>query len=180
MNILRLLNIQGVAGIAVSAALAIILVIQKVETSHWRKQSDQFAHLYHDEQASFAATVSNYRAAAAAARSADETAARHLADEQRAINERTEHEFEARLADVRARAERLHFAAAQADPSRGAATRMPGISDSSGGVDQATRENRLSPRDALTATEQAIQLDELIGWVKAQAALDPNAPPKDP
>jgi hypothetical protein len=33
----------------------------------------------------------------------------------------------------------------------------------------------LSEADALTATEQAIQLDELITWVKAQAAVDPNA-----
>ena len=28
---------------------------------------------------------------------------------------------------------------------------------------------------ALIATEQAIQLDELIRWVRAQAAIDPNA-----
>jgi hypothetical protein len=28
----------------------------------------------------------------------------------------------------------------------------------------------------LTATEQAIQLDELIEWVRAQAKVDPNAP----
>jgi hypothetical protein len=30
----------------------------------------------------------------------------------------------------------------------------------------------------LTATEQSIQLDELIKWVKAQAAVDPDDEPK--
>ena len=35
--ILRLLNIQGIAGIAVSLALGLLLVIQKAETRHWKK-----------------------------------------------------------------------------------------------------------------------------------------------
>ena len=34
------------------------------------------------------------------------------------------------------------------------------------------RQDRLPDADALTATEQAIQLDELIKWVEAQAAVD--------
>jgi hypothetical protein len=33
---------------------------------------------------------------------------------------------------------------------------------------------QLPASDALTATEQAIQLDELIKWVRAQAAVDNN------
>ena len=41
MMFLRLLNVQGIAGIAVSLALAMLLVIQKGETRHWRKASDQ-------------------------------------------------------------------------------------------------------------------------------------------
>jgi hypothetical protein len=31
--------------------------------------------------------------------------------------------------------------------------------------------------DALTATEQAIQLDELIKWIRSQAKVDNNPPP---
>ena len=38
MMFLRMLNVQGIAGIAVSLALALLLVIQKGETRHWRKE----------------------------------------------------------------------------------------------------------------------------------------------
>jgi hypothetical protein len=51
---------------------------------------------------------------------------------------------------------------------------MPGPSAAAGGVAQAAGQDRLSAGDALTATEQAIQLDELIKWVKAQTAVDNN------
>ena len=57
---------------------------------------------------------------------------------------------------------------------------LPGLSAASGGAAQAAGEDRLPAPDALTATEQAIQLDELIKWVKAQAAIDPNEVRKVP
>src|SRR3954447_9642689 len=47
---------------------------------------------------------------------------------------------------------------------------MPGPSAAPAGAAQATGQDRLPEADALTATEQAIQLDELIKWVRAQAA----------
>ena len=49
--ILRLLNIQGIAGLAASAGLALLLILAKVDARHWRKQSAQFEQLYHGEQA---------------------------------------------------------------------------------------------------------------------------------
>ena len=52
---------------------------------------------------------------------------------------------------------------------------MPGLSAPPGGAAQAPGQDRLPPQDALTATEQAIQLDELIKWVRKQAAVDNNA-----
>jgi hypothetical protein len=179
--ILRLLNPQGIAGIAVSLALAIMLGIQKAETHHWKKQSGQFEQLYHGEQASFAQTVANYRAAAAAARAADLAAAQRVAAEQQTISERTSHDYEARLADARAHAERLRqHAEAAADSGGRAAAPVPGLSAPLGGPAQATGQNGLPPSDALTATEQAIQLDELIKWVKRQAAIDPNRGSENP
>jgi hypothetical protein len=53
---------------------------------------------------------------------------------------------------------------------------VPGLSVAARGPAQTTGENQLSADDALTATELAIQLDELIKWVLAQQKLDPNAP----
>jgi hypothetical protein len=54
MMLLRLLNAQGIAGLAASLCLAILLVIQKGETRHWKKQSASFDQLYRAEQAALA------------------------------------------------------------------------------------------------------------------------------
>ena len=174
MILLRLLNPQGIAGLAASLCLAVLLVLQKGETRHWRKQSGQFEQLYEGEQAAFAGTVANYRAAAEAARSADRANAERVAAAQRAINERTADDYQTRLAAVRARAERLRGGASAADPGRGGAAPVSGVSVAPGGIAQGPGQDRLSDPDRLTATEQAIQLDELIAWVKAQAAIAPG------
>ena len=175
--ILRLLNIQGIAGIAAGLALAILLVLQKSETSHWKKQSNGFEQLYRKSQTAFAETVANVRAAADLARAADRANADRVAAAQHAINERTAHDFEARLADARSRAQRLRIESAGA-PSHSGAGRtasVPGLRAAPGGAAQAPGEDRLPASDALTATEQAIQLDELIKRVRGQARVDPNA-----
>jgi hypothetical protein len=176
MILLRLLNPQGIAGLAAALALAILLLIQKGETRHWQKQSGQFEMLYAQQQSALAVTVANYRSAADAARTADRANADRVAGEQRAINERTSNDFEARLAAARAHAQRLRVetAIAAADPGAGRAASVPGLPASPGGLAQTAHEDGLPANDALTATEQAIQLDELIKWVKAQAGLDTN------
>ena len=182
MRLLGLLNLQGLAGLAAALALGIMLLVQKGETRHWQKQSGQFEQLYRAEQSAFARTVADYRAAAAAARAADRAAAERVRAEQRAINERTIDGYQARLAAARARARRLQFADAPppADPCAGRAAPMPGLSAAACDTDQAAGQDRLPARDALIATEQAIQLDALIDWVKRQARIDPNAEPAAP
>ena len=177
MTLLRLLNPQGLAGIAVSLALALLLVVQKGETRHWKAESARFEHLYRNEQSAFATTVADYRAAAEAARAADLAAAQRAAAQQQAINQRSQNDLEARLADARARAEQLRLQSrAQGDPGPRAAASMPNLPAASGEPAQAAGQDRL-PAAALTATEQAIQLDELIKWIRAQAAVDMNARP---
>lgn len=172
--ILRFLNVQGAAGLAASIALALLLVLEKGETRHWKKQSGAFEQLYLREQAAMAGTVANYRTAAEAARAADAANLERVQQQQRAINERTAYAFEARLAAARAVAQRLRgaSAAAAADPGAGGAASMPRLPASPGGAAQAAGENGLPATDQLIATEQAIQLDELVKWVRAQAAVD--------
>lgn len=176
MMLFRLLNPQGVAGIAVSIALGLLLIFQKGETRHWRKSSGQFEQLYRAEQSALAGTVANYRAAADAARAADRVNLARVAGEQRAINERTEHGYEARLAAARLSAQRLReqTPSAPADPGAPRTAPVPSLSAAPGGPAQTSRQDRLSQADALMATEQAIQLDELIKWIRAQAAIDPT------
>ena len=186
MTFLRLLNVQGIAGIAVSLALAILLVVQKVETRHWRKASGQYEQLYRDSEAALAGTVANYRAAAEQARAADKANADRVRAAQTHINQEKSDEYEARLAAARTAAERLRNGAqAAADPRAGRAAPMPRLPAAPGQSHDAPGANRLSvdPEELnwrLTATEQAIQLDELIKWLKAQEGVQPNADQPNP
>jgi hypothetical protein len=176
MTLLRFLNLQGIAGIAVSLALGILLVIQKGETRHWKTESGRFEQLHRQEQSALSGTIANYRAAAQQAEASDKANAERVAAEQSAINERTSNAYEARLAAARSFAQRLRAPAstATADPGGRAATSVPRLPAPAGGAARAAAQDRLPHSDALTATEQAIQLDELIEWVKAQASVDPN------
>uniref|UniRef100_UPI001E464FCA hypothetical protein n=1 Tax=Sphingomonas segetis TaxID=1104779 RepID=UPI001E464FCA len=109
-------------------------------------------------------------------RAADRANLGRVAAEQRAVNERISNDYQSRLAAARSLAQRLRgkTAVAAADPGAGGAAPMPGLPAAPGGAARAARENGLPDPDALLATEQAIQLDELIRWVKAQGAIDPN------
>lgn len=168
--------------------LAIGLVVAKIETRHWKKQSGQFEQLYHNEQTAHAVTVANYRAAADAARQADKANVARVSGEQRLINERTSDDFEKRLADARSRAGRLsaEHAKTAANPGARGTAPVPGLPAAPGGAPQTAGEDGLSGSslevgDALTATEQAIQLDELIKWAIRQHAVNVNsARPSNP
>lgn len=177
MMALRLLNPQGIAGLAASLCLALLLVVQKVETRHWKKEAGRQEQLYRGAQAALSGTEANYRAAAEQARAADRAAAERTRAAQSNVSERTIHDYEARVADARARADRLRVGAqAAADPRPRGDAAVPGLSAAARGAAQTPGQDRLPESDALIATEQAIQLDELIEWVKAQAAVDPDKP----
>lgn len=174
--ILRLLNGQGMAGAAGCLLLLGLLVAQHVDALHWRRESSRFEKLYTDEHSAFASTAAAYRAAADRARADDRDNIARVTAEQRTINQGTENDFKARLAAARLAADRLRSASASraADPRSGGGTPVPGLPTPARGVAEAPIEDRLPAADALTATEQAIQLDELIKWVNRQAAVDPN------
>lgn len=175
--ILRFLNWQGIAGIAATVCLAALLAVQTIQTRHWRDTSANFESLYRQEQESLATTVANSRAAAEIARAADRANADRVSAEQRAITERTNDDYETRLAAARGAAERLRVASPTAtDPRAGGTAPVPRFPDAARSAAQATGQDRLPYPDALTATEQAIQLDELIKWVRRQAKVDNNAP----
>ena len=173
LRLLRLLRPQGVAGVAAALCLALLLLLQKGETRHWRKQSAGFEKLYQNEQSARLAAIANYRAAADAARAADDARIARVSAEQRGINQRIEDEFESRIAAARAAAQRLLGpTGAAADPGAGGNASLPVAATPAATAHQAAAENRLPQADALIATEQAIQLDALIKWVNAQALVD--------
>jgi hypothetical protein len=160
---------------AAMAAAALLWLLQSRD--HWRDRARWTEQLYLQAQAAHAATVANYRAAAEQARLEDAANIARVKAEQAGINERSEHDFESRIADARARSERLRGQAASASAHSGAgrAPSVPALPPAAGGAPQAAGEDRLPQSERLTATEQAIQLDELIKWVRQQHEVSVNS-----
>jgi uncharacterized iron-regulated membrane protein len=171
---------RGLLGIVSTLTLSILLVIQKGETRHWKKEAGRYEQLYHNEQTAFAQTVVNYRTAAEKARQDDAANKARVEAKQAAINQERDASYEARIADARARAERLQHSQAAAHPGSSGTTSVPGVPSGPGGPDGPPAEAGLPPSDALIATEQAIQLDELQRWVKSQSSIPVNSPPSPP
>jgi hypothetical protein len=165
-----------ILGAALAAGALLWLIHSR---DHWRDEARSNARLFEAERAAHAATVANYRAAAEQARRADAANLARVKASQAAINERTANDFESRIAGARADARRLRGKAARAAayPGGGRAAPVPGISASARATAQEPVEAGFSDSDRLIATEQAIQLDELIKWVRAQAAIRPASEP---
>ncbi len=159
---------------AIGAILLLALLVS--ERNRWKSTASLRQQQLVAEKGAHQATVVNYRAAAEQARREDAENLTRVKAQQTATNERTANDFENRIAAARAAAERLRRdARAGADPgSRGAAP-VPAVSASTGGTAQATGGNGLSISERLIATEQAIQLDELIKWVQRQHAIKVNS-----
>lgn len=134
------------------------------------------------ERANHQLTKRNYALAQLAARRLEEQRLARVAAEQETITDDVAKDYRARLADARGAAERLRGQLARTgDGASGSAAAIPmsGAGGAAGGAAAPPGSDRL-PFGAdelawrLKATEQAIQLDELINWVERQAAVDPN------
>lgn len=160
--------------IGILCALALALLIH--DRNRWKSTAALRQQQVAAQQAAHAATVANYRAAAEQARRADAANAARVRRAQARINERTADDFESRIAAARARSRQLQRRAgsAAADPGAGRAAAVPALSAAARAAHQAAGEDRLSASDRLIATEQAIQLDELINWVRRQHRVESN------
>jgi hypothetical protein len=178
---LKWLGWRGLVGLAAVAILTTMLLIQKGETRHWKKQSDRYETLYNQDKAAFAKTVAGYRAAYSKAVADDAANLKRVQQDQATVNQQREASYEARIADARTRADRLQRdAEARAHPGGPGSAPVPGLPAAPGGVAPGAPQAGLSADDALVATEQAIQLDELIHWVHAQHEVNVSGPtPRD-
>ncbi len=111
----------------------------------------------------------------AEAEASDKANKARVENQQGQINQRSSHDFDTRIADARARSERLRSPTARGsvEGSRGAAS-VPSVPLAPSKPAEGASQDGLPPDDALIATEQAIQLDEIIKWVNAQHAIDVN------
>ena len=121
------------------------------------------------ERARYAETVANFKDAQAKAELAQKANLARVSIQQRNITDETLDDYNRRVADLRARYQRL---LSQGNRSASGNAAMPAIPDATGRIDEAADENGLPAADALTASEQALQLDALITWVERQAKVE--------
>lgn len=95
--------------------------------------------------------------------------AKHAAEVEAKQNEASKessNDYQAELARVRAEYDRLRAAARRTDQGGGRNPPVSGAPASAGGSDAGAEEARLPSPDALTATEQAIQLKAFQDWAR--------------
>ncbi|MDQ3471078.1 MAG: hypothetical protein M3428_01640 [Pseudomonadota bacterium] len=166
--------------LAIAILCALVLALLVHDRNRWKSTASLRQQQVIAEKAAHLATVAGYRAAAAQAREADAANTTRVRHEQARINERISDDFETRIAAARARSNQLRHeaASAAADPGNRRAAPVPSLPAAAGGAAETPGQNGLPPSDQLIATEQAIQLDELIKWVRSQAAVQPSASPQ--
>jgi hypothetical protein len=120
------------------------------------------------------ATIALYQAAQAAAARIQAENIERVRAEQQEITDEVVTDYRARIADVRARYERLRAARAATARSDTSGPALPGLPDTAVGVDGAARDSGLSAEERLTATETALRLLALQDWVRQQAGVPTN------
>jgi hypothetical protein len=143
--------------LAAFAALAIFCGFLKLDNARLR-------HAVMAEVSAHKSTKDTYRAAQA---DADKLEAERLLKANQ-NGERITDEYQARLADLRARAERLHQASLTRKDTAGGPDSVP-VSDAATGVAEACPHQGLSIGRALIASEQAEQLDSLLEFFQQPA-----------
>lgn len=124
-------------------------------------------------------TKRDYRAAQAEAERLELERLAQAEKRQKGITDEISQDYDRRLADLRARFERLQNGARARAELAGASRdlAMPGVPDPTGGAHappiggamaRAARGAELEPAERLRAAEQALQLSALIDWIEAQ------------
>lgn len=163
--------------------VAILFAALVANRGLWMHRAHVYLAQYNAEHTAHVQDIANYRAAADEAKRLDAANVARVQAQQTQINQESTDAYQKRLADARAAADRLRaqLAASTHSGSRSRAP-VPSVSAPAIGPNEAAGQDGLPPLsidDRLTATTQAIQLDELIKWVSKQANVDVNGnPPK--
>ena len=158
------------------ALIGVLLVttgLLKLSLAGERRHSARIQQRLTETAATFERFKAEVAARTALARTQDEAHARRVERDQILVSQETLSAYQKQIAALRARAaQRLHGAAAAADPGRGRDARMPGFSHAAGGTDGAAGEDRLPDNDALIASEIALRLKALQEWVRRQEKVE--------
>lgn len=116
-------------------------------------------------------TKANYRVAQEQAAALESARLARVKADQEKINADVSEDYRQRLADLRARYDRLRAQSGTGIAGTTRSVAVPSLSTAASGTDEA-------PTDGLSwqlkASEQAIQLDALIDWVQRQATVQVN------
>lgn len=124
------------------------------------------------ERSDKARIVADVEAKTASAKLADMQNVARVSGEQAEITKEVQESYAQRIDAIRADfARRVRDATAKAGGGGGVPV-VPGASEGATRTVEAPRSDGLPPKLALIASEQAIQLDELINWVLKQQAVD--------
>ncbi|MFI8667166.1 hypothetical protein ACIGGE_12080 [Qipengyuania sp. NPDC077410] len=188
--------LRDLARLAVPMIVAVAITIACVQTTRlygfqiwsismrgWIETAEQFERDRDAERAAHRQTKIDYRNAQIEAARLESQRLDRVRTEQQEITDAVEADYSASLADARTRAERLREDLRTRSTARSAADpiSVPSLSAAGAGTSAAAENTRLPSgteqleRD-LIATEQAIQLDALIDWVKRQAAVQVSGP----
>ena len=151
---------------------------------HLRGERDEARAQFVAEKKAHDQTIADFVEASHEAERRQAANVERVQAEQVDITERIEHDYETRVADLRARAgalaERLRNPAT-VDPGASGEAGLPGSGTTARGLAETAGDHRLSASgfacDPLTleqrliASEQAVQLDALISWNIEQAAV---------
>ena len=185
---LKLLGLRGSIALALAIALAGVMWRAdaiSADRDRWEGASRTLAGRVLEERLAHRKTKFAYRLAQAQAAKLEAQRIERVKIEQQEITDDVTKAYSFRLADARARAERLRGEIGRAGkhPTGAAGGEpVPGTGAAAGRADEAPADPGLPAPSVdelawrLVATEQAIQLDELINWVERQAAVAVNAP----
>jgi hypothetical protein len=174
VGLIKLINIQGWAGIIAATILATLLGLQIGKTHHEHTSAGAWEQKFNGEHSAFLQTIINYSHAVEQAREDDAANKARVEREAAAVSHERQTSYEARIADADARARRLQQQADAAAAHQGGsgAAPVPGVPGAAGGADGSPGEDGLSRDDRLIATKQAIRLDELQKWISGVLGID--------
>lgn len=120
------------------------------------------------------ATKRFYRAAMEQAQRLEQARLARVSAEQERINDRAQESFDHRLDDLRSRYERLRSQSRAGVAGAAGTEPVPGLPSPAFGADAAPGADGLSLAERYECSAAALQLDELITWVDAQAKVKVN------
>jgi len=120
------------------------------------------------ERAAHAETIAVFKKAQADAEALQAHNLARVAKAQKDVTDETLDDYNRRVADLRARYKRLLD---QGNRSASGNPDLPAVPNATSGTDAAAQQDGLPAADALTASEQALQLDALITWVERQSKV---------